>query len=406
MIPFFLAAWFGVSGKTDAFFFVYGIVLFLSGMLAPVLEGVIVPFIAEGRACGEDVGLFVGKLLGWSGLCLVVIVGVVLLLLNPILSVITRFEPSTVQLIFRLFIETIPLIILLVWSSILNGTLNAYKKFAYPAVLPAFRAIICLIIILSLKNRIGVHAIVIGYTGGELIRLLMLLVVIRRLQIPVIKWSLRIDPWLKKFLRKASYQMVGIFAVGLSPVINKTMASWLGEGSVSVLYYAERLYMIPLSLMTTGLMVTILSHWSERYYESGSQRLQKDVRKAVKVLISIVFPTMVLLFIFHQPIVKLALGRGEFPQADLKEVGWVWICFLAGMVPYLVGLIYFQAHLTLKNTKILMQSSIYRCLLSIFFNIILIKLFGIIGIALSVSLTSCFFFWYLKKKLIFEKEKL
>ncbi len=405
LIPFFLAAWFGVSGATDAFFFVYGIVLFLSGMFAPVLEGIIVPFIAEGRARGEDVGRFVGKVLGISGLGLIIIAGLFALLIKPILSVITRFDDPTLDLIRVLFIEITPLIILLVWSGILSGTLNSYKKFAFPAVSPAPRAIICLIIILLFKGRIGVHAIAAGYIGGEIIRLLILLFVLRHSKLLKLRLSLRLDPRLKQFIRTASYQTAGIVAVGITPIINKTMASWLGEGSVSVLYYAERLYMIPVTLLTAGLMVTILSHWSGRYYESGPERLRGDVRKAVKAVTWISLLITVLFFIFHSPIVRLAFGRGDFPQSDLPEVGWIWMGFLPGIVPYLVGIIYFQAHLTLKNTRILMQCGIYRSLLNIGLNLILMRIWGTIGIAISTSLISVFFLWFLRRKLIFPTEK-
>ncbi|HIJ53334.1 MAG TPA: hypothetical protein HPP66_09295 [Planctomycetes bacterium] len=63
LIPFFIAAWFGISSETDAFFFAYGLILFLSGIFAPVVESVIVPYIAEARTNNEDVGRFVGNIL-------------------------------------------------------------------------------------------------------------------------------------------------------------------------------------------------------------------------------------------------------------------------------------------------------------------------------------------------------
>lgn len=56
LIPFFIAAWFGVSQETDAFFFVYGLIIFMAGVFANVVESVIVPFVAELRA-EEDISL-------------------------------------------------------------------------------------------------------------------------------------------------------------------------------------------------------------------------------------------------------------------------------------------------------------------------------------------------------------
>ena len=61
LIPFFIALWFGVTSDTDAFFFSYGLILFFSLTVAPVVESVIVPYIAEARGIESDVAAFVGK---------------------------------------------------------------------------------------------------------------------------------------------------------------------------------------------------------------------------------------------------------------------------------------------------------------------------------------------------------
>ena len=148
LIPFFIAAWFGVSNETDAFFFSYGIILFLSSIFSPVVESIIVPYIAEARTKDENVGYFVGKILGISGIGLLILSVLLLIFINPILSFITHFDTKSLNIIYRLLIETAPLLILLVWTSILSGAINAYKKFAFPAIAPAFRAVVNIIIIL------------------------------------------------------------------------------------------------------------------------------------------------------------------------------------------------------------------------------------------------------------------
>lgn len=399
LVPFFIAAWFGVSAETDAFFFAYGIILFLSSIFAPVVETVIVPYIAEARAKGEDVGKFVGSILGISGVGLLVLAGLFILIIKPILSVITRFDEQALCLIYQLLIETVPLIILLVWTSVLSGTLNTYKKFTFPAVSPAFRAIVNIIIIFAFKDAIGVHSIALGYVAGELVRLVVLFIVIKKLNLFKFCFSLQLDHRLGKFLQTASYQIVGMVVVGLIPLIDKTMASWLGKGSVSVLHYADRLYMIPATFISSGLMVTLLSHWSSRYHDSGQQGLKNDITKAIKVIVFAMLPITFLLILFRQPIVRLAFGWGAIDSTNLTEVRSVWMYYLFGMVPYLVGIVYFQAHLVLKNTKILMICGFSRCILNIILNLVLMKWLGICGIALSTSIIHVFFVLFLHNTL-------
>jgi len=229
LVPFFIAAWFGASDKTDAFFFAYGLILFLSGIFAPVVQNVIVPYIAEARAKDEDVGRFVGCILAFSGIGLVVLSGLFILLVKPILFVITRFDEQTLRLIYQLLIETAPLIILLVWTSVLAGALNTYKRFVFPAVSPAFRAVVNLIVIFAFKDVYGIHSIALGYVVGELIRLAILFVVIKRLNLFKLRLSFQLGHELWEFFKTASYLIIGTAAIGLNPFVDKIMASWLGE---------------------------------------------------------------------------------------------------------------------------------------------------------------------------------
>jgi len=405
LVPFFIAAWFGITSETDAFFFAYGLILFLSGIFAPVVESVIVPYIADERAKNEDVGAFVGRILCVSGVYLLIFTGIILLFIKPILSVITRFDSQTLNLVYYLLIETAPLIILLVGNSIIAGALNAYKKFIFPAISPAFRAIVNLSIIFIFKDIFGVHAIALGYMVGEIVRLAFLLAVIQRVRLFKLHISFQLNPKLREFLKTASYQIIGMVLVGLSLIVDKTMASWLGIGNVSVLHYASILYMIPITFMTTGIMVTILSHWSGRYYEESPKKLKEDVKKTVKVVGFITLLIMIGLILIHKPIVQLAFGRGTFTRVRLHEIGWVWVCYLFGIIPYIIKAIFVRAHLILKNTKVLMQCALYMNILNMLFNYILMKVFMIAGIALATTLINVLSLFYLSNAFYRKLEK-
>jgi putative peptidoglycan lipid II flippase len=396
LIPFFIAAWFGITSETDAFFFAYGLILFLSVIFAPVVESVIVPYIAEARAKDEDIGAFVGSLLGISALGLLALTAIVLLVIKPILSVITRFDSNALDLVYLLLIESSPLVILLVCTSILAGTLNAHKKFAFPALSPGFRAVVNLCIIFAFKDSYGVHAIAIGYVAGEIVRLSILIVLTIRSNLFRLGLSFQFTPRLREFFRTASYQTIGMAAVGLNPVVDVTMASWLGKGSVSVLEYAYRLYMIPANFVVSGLMVTLLSHWSGRYYESGRQRLNDDVNKIVKLVGVISLLITGFLIFIHQPLVAIAYGRGAFDTSRLSEVGWAWVCFLFGFVPYMIGTVFLRAHVILKNTKVIMKYGFISVGLNVLFNYLLMKHFRVTGIALATTFTHLFFVIYLR----------
>lgn len=397
LVPFFIAAWFGVTAETDAFFFVYGLVLFLGGIFASTAESAIVSYIAEIRSKNEDVAKFVGNVLSTSGLGILALSILFLLAFRIILPLVTKFDSISLKLIYHLLIEILPLSIFLVWTSVLAGALNTYKKFALSAISPAIRAVICLGIIFVFKDRLGVHAVVLGYVLGEIVRLIFLAGIIRRLNIFKLRFYLQFSHKLWDFFRVSSYQIISMVAIGFNPVVDRVMASWLEKGSVSVLYYADRLYMIPVTFMTSGLVIVLLSHWSNRFYDSGAERLRQDVNKAVKRVVFIALFISFILIIFSRPLVNIALSRGAFNRAKLPEVSWVWACYLLGVTPYIWRQIYVKGLIVMKKTKVLMVCAFYTNLLNIIFNLILMRYFKAAGLALATSLVSVFSLVYLGK---------
>jgi putative peptidoglycan lipid II flippase len=389
LVPFFIAAWFGVSSETDAFFFSYGIILFFAHIFSPVVETVIVPYIAEARTRDEDVGRFVGQIIGLSGALILLLSGLVILVVKPVLGLVTHFDQKSLQMAYSLLVETAPLMLLLIWTSVLSGALNAYKKFIYAAVSPAFRAAMNLTVIFLLKDRMGVHAVALGYILGELVRLAILFIAPARLKIFTLKISLKRDVKIREFIKTSSFQVFGMVAVGLNPVIDKIMASWMAIGTVTLLEYADRLIIIPLTLIESGFVVVFLSYMSERFYKSMDRKLlKKDLLRAAGATGLSSFLLMAFLMLIHNPLTRIAFGRGKFPLDNLKDVRILFLLLLIGLVPHTVNQILIRGLIILKNTKSLFKALLLRNFLKIILNLGLILLFGIYGIALATSISA------------------
>ena len=402
LIPFFIAAWFGVTGETDAFFFAYGVIIFLAMIFSPVIEIVIVPFIVEGRMHDKDIGKFVGGILVISALGLIILSAVFLVSIKPVLSVFAKFSEVELNLIHKILLEATPLLILLVWTSILAGTLNAYKVFAIPALSPAFRALATLFFIFLFKDKIGVHAIAWGYVVGELWRFLILFLLLKRLNLFCLTFSIRLEHKLTEFLRTSSYLIIGMSIIGLSGIINRIMASWLGQGNVSLIEYAERLYMIPTNLLSGGLIVTILSHWCERYYEFGKEKLDHDVSKTAIAVGSMGLLFTIIFFLARNDLVELAYGHGKFTFKQIEKVKIIFTFYLLGLTPYLLSYVYERAFLTRKETKVLLYGNVLRIMGTVLCNWIFMRFIEVSGIALSTSLVALLYAGLLR--LLFNKK--
>ena len=405
LVPFFLARWFGVSSETDAFYFAYGLVLFLCEIFSPVLESIIVPYIANLEQKNKNIGEFIGKILSVYGIGLTILMLLLIPFIRPLLSIVTNFSHETLNLAHVLVLEMIPLLIIMTWNSILSGSINAYKKFMIPALSPGFRAIINLIVIFSLKNILGVHTIAIGYIIGELFRMGFLMFTIYKTKIFLLSFSFKLDFDVKDFFKTSFYQTLGMVVVALNPFVDKTMATWLETGSVSIIYYADRLFMIPMSFIVSGLMVTLLSHWSWRFSQTDYRdKIYNDVSKAIKVVIVVCLPILLILIIFSKQIVAILFGKNlELSEQILNNVNITWLFYLVGFIPAMIGRVFGRAHLSFKNTIILMQGGFLSFAMNILLNLILIRFMGVAGLALSTSvvyvITLFFYRWAFYRKL-------
>jgi putative peptidoglycan lipid II flippase len=387
LVPLAIAAWFGVSGGTDAFFFAYSAILFLAGIFGPVLE-VVVPFVAEARGQHESLGRFMSGLLTTGTFVVLLALGGLLLALAAVLPLITRFDHAGVHLVVGLAMEISPLAVLLWWTSLLSGYLNAHKAFVVPAVAPAARAAVNIAAVFLLKGSIGVHALPLGYVAGEAARLAVLGLAIRRRAPFRFRPVLRVSHRIVAFYRASAYPIAGMLWLLMNPLVDSAMASWLAPGSVSVLRYAETFYMIPFSLFTGGLVTVLLAHWSEKHLAAVQGELERDVARSTRQVLWITVPATVFLIAASRPMTGLLLGHGSFDPARVGDVATAWACYLVGFPAHAAAQLKVKALLVLKKTRVLLSCALVAVVLNVLLNLALMNVLGVAGITLATAATS------------------
>jgi putative peptidoglycan lipid II flippase len=280
----------------------------------------------------------------------------------------------------------------------LAGLLNAHSRFWLPAISPGIRAGICIATIFVLKERFGIHSIAIGYIVGELARLAAFVFVLTRERIIFLKLDFDFDPSIISFFKVISFQIVCMITIGLNPVVDKAMASWLSTGSVSILQYADRINIIPIVFVSSGLIVVMLSRWSNLYYEyKNINVLRNDLRITLRAVLFISLAIVIVLFMFSKQLVSIAYARGKFPGLFIDPVRSAFLWYLIGTPFYLLGQVVVRAHLVLHNTKTLMITAFIANIFNIVLNLVLMYFFGVNGIAMSTSIVSIIMFLHLHR---------
>jgi putative peptidoglycan lipid II flippase len=220
--------------------------------------------------------------------------------------------------------------------------------------------------------------------------------VTNHLNIVSIPISFKWDSKLINFLKTSSFLILGMSVLVVIPIINKAMASYLGPGSVSLLEYADRLYVIPITLITSGFAVTTLSHWSEMYEIEGVQQLKKNVYQGVTFVAIIGVGLSVLLSLISSYLVNFVYGHGQIPVDKIREIENVFRLYLLSITPYFIAMMFERALLAMKNTKLFFYSALVRIAGTVIFNWILIQRLGLPGIALAatgVMILASLFLW-------------
>jgi putative peptidoglycan lipid II flippase len=398
LVPFFIASWFGVSPATDAFFFSYGIVLFLAGAFSPLME-IIVPHAAELRRDGGDLSGFMNRLLGTSTVILGLGLTAFLLLGLPCIPLVTRFDSETSVLTVRLLLEFAPVVMLLFWTTLLSGYLNSVRQFALPALAPGVRAAINLGFVYLLKDRFGVHALVLGYLLGECVRVALLAISIARTVPFRFRPSFRQDRRLRTFYQTAFHATVSMVWVLLNQVVDSSMASWLGSGSVTVLQYAGNLYNIPANLFSGGILTVLLAHWSEHYTGTGDIVFRDELRRDIRNIFWLALPVGAAFILLSRPLSRLLLGHGAFDITRSNLVASVWSAYLIGFPFQVLAQLYIKGLLVLRQTKTLIWGAFYSVFLNVLGNLVFMHWLGETGIALATSCTTVFSAWYFRRSL-------
>jgi putative peptidoglycan lipid II flippase len=253
------------------------------------------------------------------------------------------------------------------------------------------RATVSLATIAILKSSLGVTAVMLGYLAGETARLCLLLArALRRATVRLDRSVVALTPEVRDFFRTGSFQLAGTLSIGFVPLIDKTMASWMGSGSVSLIEYGDRLYMIPATLLGAGIVVTSLSQWSSTLHAHGARALYLEVKGVLRRVAWVASALALVFIVLSAPIVGIVYGR--LPAHDAALVRAILIAYTFGLAPYVLGQLCNRALLTIRDTRFLFLVTLVANTFNIGFNLLLMHFFGLVGIAVSSAVTAMLVF--------------
>jgi putative peptidoglycan lipid II flippase len=276
-------------------------------------------------------------------------------------------------------------------SAFFMAILNTRGVFFVPAFAQAVFNIGFSLVIALFAQSFSYYALIGGVLVGGFLQFTFHLPFLRGIPLG---FSLRLHPDVKLLFKRLIPALMGFGVAQLSFFIDTFLASFLALGAISYLYYANRIFQLPLGAISVGVANSLLSALS-----LGEDR-SKNITLAMRFLFLLSFPSVVGLFVFSEQIVRLLYGRGNFSGTDVLMVSYV-------LKAYSLGLIFFSLQKALSSvffakgdTFTPMKASLLTILsegTSALIYTFVLKL-GAIGLALGTATSSVFSFGYLLRK--------
>lgn len=392
-----IAHLFGAAAGMDAFLVAFKIPNFMRRLFAEgAFAQAFVPVLSEYREQRghAEVNAFIGNMLGTLGLILFV-VSVLAIIAAPIL--ISLFAPGFAHGMPRFAMAsamlriTFPYLLFISLTAFAGAALNCYGVFGPPAFTPVLLNV-CLIVAAIFFAPLFAHpieALAWGVLVAGLAQLLFQIPFLYRKRLlarPRVSWR---DAGVMRVMRLMVPALFGVSVAQISLLLDTVFASFLVVGSVSWLYYSERLMMFPLGVIGVALSTVILPHLSRKHAAHAPQEYSNTLDWAIRCALSIGVPAAIGLGILAGPLMASLFGYGQFDAHDVLMARLSLMAFSVGVPAFMLIKILAAGFYARQNIKTPVRIAAVSLFVNMCLNLALILPLAHAGLALATSLSAC-----------------
>ena len=389
---------FGRGDSLDAFLFAFMLPSFALNLVVGAVAAALVPVLVETR---QKYGVPAGQQLLSSVMLLTgaALLAVALLLALPArlyLPWLAHSFPAQKQLLTREFLYFLaPWLVLSGLATFMACVLNTIEKFAVPALVPILTPTLVLFCIAVWTRPSSGFALALGTVAGSFLEAAFLYYLARKHQIlGALRWH-GFDPRVRAVLSQTSPMMAGCLLMGATPVVDQFMAAMLGSGNVSALSYGSKVPAGLLAIGATALGTATLPYFSRMVADNDWQGCRHSLKRYSALMLSVSIPLTVVLIAFSKPLVRLLFQRGAFTSLDTDVVSQVQACYSLQIPCYVLCMLFVRFISSVRRNDLLMYGAVANLVVDVVMNLILMRVWGVAGIALSTSIVTLISFSFL-----------
>lgn len=387
---------FGASVSTDAFLVAFKIPNFMRRLFAEgAFSQAFIPILSEYKTQRDATTIkqFVDRVAGNLGSILLVVT-LLGILGAPLLVLI--FAPGFIQYQdkYQLTVEmlqiTFPYLLFITLAALAGAVLNTYGRFAIPALTPVVLNLVLIAVTIWLASyfKPPIMALAWGVLFAGMIQLSLQLPFLYRLHLlpkPQFNWH---DEGVKRILHLMLPALFGVSVSQINLLIDTLMASFLVTGSVSWLYYSDRIMEFPVGVFGLALATVTLPNLSKSVARHDMSTYNRTLDWALRWVILIATPAMIGLITLATPILITLFYRGAFGENDVVMTTRSLTAYAVGLVGFVLVKVLASGFYSRQDTRTPVKIAVIAMITNISLNLIFIWHLQHAGLALATSVAA------------------
>lgn len=392
-----IARVFGISDGTDVFFLANKIPNFMRRLFAEgAFNQAFVPILSEYRSQKSlsDVQSLINSVAGSLGGFLT-IVTVFMLIAAPLIAVpiAPGFFGDTAK--FALFVEmlriTFPYLLLISMTAFCGAILNSYGRFAVPAITPALLnvSLIGCTFLLAPYMRVPELALAWGVLIAGVAQLLFQLPFLARMQLMPIPRRGKYHEGVQRIKKLMVPALFGVSVSQINLLLDTVIASLLVAGSVSWLYFSDRLMELPLGTFGIAIAIVVLPSLSRKHAESSMQEFSETLDWAFRLVCLIAIPASLALILIAEPLLITLFETDDFTEFHVMRSAGSLRAYSLGLLAFMAIKIFAPGFYARQDTRTPVKIGVIAMITNMVLNLVF-YLNGLahVGLALATSLAA------------------
>jgi putative peptidoglycan lipid II flippase len=296
-------------------------------------------------------------------------------------------DPRSAALALDLIRITFPYLLCMSLVAFLSALLNAHDRFAAAAAAPILLNLLMIAgLFWSQRFPTVAHAAAWSVLAAGVAQVALLWCAVRRARIPLGLRLPRITPAARLFLRRLGPAILTAGAVQIAVFADTILATFLPTGTLSQLYYADRIYQLPVGVIGIAVGTLLLPDIARRAGLGDEGGMHAAASRALRLCLDLAVPLMVVLAVFGDWIMAVLFARGAFDLATAEASSRILAAYAMGLVPALAlrALVAcFQGRGDLRTPLFALAAG---TVVNILFKLMLIGPFGAPGLAAATSI--------------------